>query len=241
MGYAAVTPLAGRRRRERHDGQPREEHGSRPPRASLRAPITVVVVCDDPGLRGHVAGQVTDDDIALLAAVDCADACAGLTPDAVVVPHRPPGTSAIDACERLHRDDGPVLVVLATSMTRASLLRRVVQAGAKAFVAADSPPALLRDAIRSAVSGRPFFDPVIGHLVVELVARTPTRPHPYGLTPAQLDVVALLPKGLRNREIAAELGITENTVKTHLRHALRKLGVPNRAQAAALVKREGLA
>lgn len=243
MGFAEVASLAERRGRAPRDvppGAEREIDVSSAPRASVRAHVSVVVVSDDAVLRTGIAAQVCADDISVLAAVESPDACAGLAPDVVVVPHRLPGTSAIDVCERLHRPGGPALLVIGTA-ARALLLRRVVQAGAVGFVAAESPAGLLRDAVRSVACGNPYFDPAVGRLVVDLIARPGPDQRPYGLTRAQLDVVALLPKGLRNREIAAELGITENTVKTHLRHALRKLNVPNRAQAAALVKREGLA
>lgn len=63
---------------------------------------------------------------------------------------------------------------------------------------------------------------------------------PYGLTRTQFAIVALLPRGLSDRLIAAELGISENTVKTHLRHALRKLNVTTRAEAAAIARSTGL-
>jgi DNA-binding NarL/FixJ family response regulator len=242
MSSAEVTPLAERERRAR---PPLAADEPRPdtPRASRRDhPVRVVVVCDDPKLRHEVATRVVDDEIVLLAAIDCVEAYDGLRPDAVVVPHRLlAAAEAIDVCERLGRtEEAPALVVVSFA-PRALLLRRVVQAGASGFVAAESPAAVLREAVRAAAAGHPYFDPAVGALIVGLIAGRTVAQRPHGLTPAQLDVVALLPKGLRNREIASELGITENTVKTHLRHALRKLGVRNRAQAAALVKKEGLA
>ena len=241
MAFADVALLTERRRIA-----PRAAAQSVPdPRtasvATVGTAIRTVVVHGDGVLRDEVAGHLAGDDITVVGAVEGADACAGLAPDVVVVAHRLPGTSAVEVCERLHCPDRRPAVVVVAVAPRAVLLRRVIQAGALGFVVADSPPDVLREAVRTVSTGRPFFDPAVGRLVVELVARTPVDRRPYGLTRAQLDVVALLPKGLRNREIAAELGITENTVKTHLRHALRKLGVRDRAQAAALVVREGLA
>lgn len=240
MAFADVALLTERRRvpRSAADSLPAPRTSSR---VAVGTAIRTVVVHGDASLREEVAGHLAGDGITVVGAVEGAEACPVLAPDVVVVAHRLPATSAIEVCERLHRNGpGPAVVVVA-SAPRAVLLRRVVQAGAFGFVVADSPATVLRDAVRSVSAGRPFFDPALGRLVVELVARTPAERRPYGLTRAQLDVVTLLPKGLRNREIAAELGITENTVKTHLRHALRKLGVRDRAQAAALVVREGLA
>jgi DNA-binding NarL/FixJ family response regulator len=228
--YAEVPALPERRR------PPLEP--VRPGHVPLRATIRAVVVSTDAAQREDLASRAAHQDVAVIAASGSL-AAAGVGADVVVVGHRLPGGSAVEACEQLAGRGRPAVVVVAPA-PRAALLRRVLQAGAAAFVAAESPASVLRDAIRSAAAGRPYVDPSLGRLVVELVARTPTERRPYGLTRAQLDVVALLPRGLRNREIAVELGITENTVKTHLRHALRKLRVRDRAQAAALVMREGL-
>ncbi|HWL37461.1 MAG TPA: response regulator transcription factor [Frankiaceae bacterium] len=212
-----------------------------PSRASLHVVIRAVVVHQDAGLRDEIAGVLADEDVRVVACLDTPEAYADCAPDVVVLAHRPPGTSAVDLCERLRAADPscPAIVVVAAD-PRAVLLRRAIQTGATGFVCAGSPPQVLREAIRWASAGRVFLDPACGGLVVELVAKT-QKGLPYGLTRAELDVVALLPKGMPNREIANELGISENTVKTHLRHALRKLGVRDRAQAAALVVREGLA
>ena len=240
MAFADVALLTERRR---DMSRPASETVLVPrsaSRATAGATIRTVVVHGDSALRDEVAGHLAGDDIAVVGAVEGADSCPVLAPDVVVVAHRLPGTSAVEVCELLHGTDRAPAVVVVAVAPRAVLLRRAIQAGALGFVVADSAPDVLRDAVRTVSTGRPFFDPAVGRLVVELVARTPAERRPYGLTRAQLDVVALLPKGLRNREIAAELGITENTVKTHLRHALRKLGVRDRAQAAALAVREGL-
>lgn len=241
MGCADVASLTERReRRSGRSGDDDRDRTSRmAPRGSLRAATRVAVVHPDPTWRDDVATALAAEDLVVVAA-DGADAIAAAGVDVVVVAHRQPGTSAVEICERLRGlSPCPAFVVVA-SETRAVLLRRVVQAGATAFVAAESPPTVLREAVRAVAAGRPYFDPAISHCLLDLIARTPSDRRPYGLTRAQLDVVALLPKGLPNREIAAELGISENTVKTHLRHALRKLKVRDRAQAAALVVREGL-
>lgn len=232
MGTADVASIAERRRsRTRPDGT----------RASVRTLTRVAVVHADPLLREDVSNRVSDDDLTVVASLDALDGWSDAAPDVLVLAHRAPGTSAIDLCTELRPGAAGPAVVIVAAEPKAVLLRRAVQHGALGFVAAESPPHVLREAVRWAAGGRAFVDPAVSHLVHELVARPPAGKRPYGLTRAELEVVALLPKGMPNREIAAELGITENTVKTHLRHALRKLGVRDRAQAAALVVREGLA
>lgn len=241
MGNADVSSLAERRRDRWHAGTAEVTRDAEASRVSLHVVTRVVVVHQDPVLRDEVAGVLADEDLRVVAALDGLDSYADYDPDVVVLVHRMPGPSAVEVCERLSRLNGaaPAVVIVAAD-PRAVLLRRAIQTGALGFVCAGSPPHVLRDAVRWAGAGRVYLDPAAGPMVVELVAKT-QKPRPYGLTPAELDVVALLPKGMSNREIANELGISENTVKTHLRHALRKLGVRDRAQAAALVVREGLA
>lgn len=203
--------------------------------------MRVVVLHGDRVLRDRLAAQLSGEGIEVVGAVPDVERCLALLPDVVVVVHGGADTPAVHLCGQVRAGGtGPEVVVVAHE-PRSVLVRLAVQAGATGFVDASSPADVLCAAVRSVAAGRPFFDPAVGHLVVDLVGRTPSDQRPYKLTRAQLDVVALLPLGLPNRLIAAELGISENTVKTHLRHALKKLGVRDRAQAAALVVREGLA
>ena len=207
--------------------------------------IRIVVVDDHPLVRdGLTAILGVEPDMEVVDAVGTAevamDAIPRRRPDVVVFDNSLPGMSGVDACQQITRHGPRPSVVLLSGSPTASLMRRAVQAGALAFVAKESATAVLRDAVRAANCGEPYLDPSLARFVVELAGRGARRRGPHGLTPAELEVVAMLPKGLMNREIAAELGIAENTVKTHLRHALRKLDVRDRAQAAAIVVKEGL-
>jgi DNA-binding NarL/FixJ family response regulator len=227
MAYAGLVSLADRRAH-------REERG-------VADPVRVLVVDDDPRARDAVAGAMRDErEVDVVACVATPDEV-GLArrPDVVVVGPRVPGTAVVALCTRLSALDPAPGVVVVAAWPRAVMMRRALQAGARGFVSADCAPEVLGAAVRAVAGGQPYLDTGLGRLVLDLVVGS-TQPRPYGLTPAEYEVVTLLPRGLMNREIAAELGITENTVKTHLRHALRKLAVRDRAQAAALVVREGL-
>ncbi|HEX8002990.1 MAG TPA: response regulator transcription factor [Mycobacteriales bacterium] len=207
--------------------------------------IRVLVVDDHPLVRdGLTAVLQVEPDMQVSGAVGTGEAALALLertrPDVVVVDNSLPGMSGVDLCAALIRRVTNPRVVVLSEAPSASLMRRSVAAGALGFVAKGSATTTLRDAVRHAFRGEPFFDPSLARFVVELAGRGTRRQGPHGLTPAELDVVALLPKGLMNREIAVALGIKENTVKTHLRHALRKLAVRDRAQAAAIVVKEGL-
>lgn len=207
--------------------------------------IRVLVVDDHPLVRdGLTAVLQVEPDMEVVGAVGTAEVALDLVdrtrPDVLVIDNSLPGMSGVDMCQTVARRGPRPRVVVLSGAPSASLMRRAVTSGAVGFVAKDSATIVLRDAVRNAHAGDPYFDPSLARFVVELAGRGTRRRGPHGLTPAELDVVALLPKGLMNREIAAALGIKENTVKTHLRHALRKLAVRDRAQAAAIVVKEGL-
>ena len=206
--------------------------------------IRVVVVEDHAVVREGLTESLTvEPDVQVVAAVGTAEEAMEALPraraDVLVVDYALPGMSGVAVCQALGgRSAAPPVVLLAGNPSGA-LLRRAFQAGATALVSKDSDAMVLRSAVRAASTGAAFVDPALARLVVDLAGRPAGTRGPYGLTRAEFDVVCLLPKGLRNREIAEELGIAENTVKTHLRHALKKLGVRDRAQAAAIVVKEG--
>ena len=238
MSIAEVASLTERRQRSGRTAPEPGQASRKTPRGGPRT-VRVVVVHGDPPTRDRLAERLHAEGIEVVGGVADVESSASFTPDVVVVLYGVPGAATIESCASLVGTGAGVVVV--ANAPRALLVRRAVQTGVTGFVDASSEPEVLRAAVRWVSRGQPFFDPAVGRLVVELIGRTPSSERPYGLTRAQLDVVALLPQGLPNRLIAAELGISENTVKTHLRHALRKLGVRDRAQAAALVVREGLA
>lgn len=243
MAYAGLVSLADRRahREERGVTDSGGGHGL-PPGFVQPAPVRVLVVDEDAKARDAVSAALrADADIDVVAVVATLDELgASREHDVVVIGHRVPGTSVVALCAKITAADPAPGVVVVATWPRGVLLRRSLQAGARGFVSADCAPEVLGAAVRALAAGVPYLDTGLGRLVVDLVIGA-TEPRPYGLTRAEYEVVTLLPRGLMNREIAVELGITENTVKTHLRHALRKLAVRDRAQAAALVVREGLA
>ena len=206
--------------------------------------IRVLVVDDHPVVREGIAANLTvEPDVVVVGSTgtgeEALDALPRARPDVLVVDCGLPGMSGVQVCNEVQQRRPQPPVVLMSGAPSGALMRRALQAGAVGFVSKDCDSAVLRDAVRAAHAGSAFVDPSLARLVVDLAGRPAGTRGPYGLTRAELDVVALLPKGLRNREIAEELGIAENTVKTHLRHALRKLDVKDRAQAAAIVVKEG--
>jgi DNA-binding NarL/FixJ family response regulator len=100
---------------------------------------------------------------------------------------------------------------------------------------------MLRLAVRALGDGGTFVDPRTAARVVEMAIRS-TRPHgPHGLTAQEMRILRMLPRGLTNREIAAQLRVSTETVKSHIRSIFRKLQVSDRVDAARIAVREGMA
>ena len=164
-----------------------------------------------------------------------------LRPDVVLLDVRLPGMSGTQACAELVRHHKAISVIMLTSFPSTGALMDAFAAGAKGFVLKESQPAVLREAVRSVGQGQTFTDPRIGANLVARASRNRRTKGPFGLTIQEMRVIELLPRGLTNREIGEELGIKEDTVKTHMRNALRKLKARDRVEAAAIALREGLA
>lgn len=152
-----------------------------------------------------------------------------------------PGIDGIEACESLLHTHPRLRVIILTRFANESMLLRALNAGAKGFVVKQSDPEHLRHAVRAVAQGGTYLDPRVAGQLVPLAMGGSRAKGPFGLTVYEMRVVALLPKGLTNREIADELYLSVNTVKTHLRHAMAKMGVSDRTEAAALAQREGIA
>ena len=121
-----------------------------------------------------------------------------------------------------------------------------VTAGASGFLLKDAPPEELLDAIRVVASGSALLAPAVtGAVIAEFARRSPAEEvvHSPGfdeLTEREREVLLLLTRGRSNAEIAAELVVSDATVKTHVARVLMKLGVRDRVQAVILAYESGL-
>ena len=146
----------------------------------------------------------------------------------------PGGIDGIETTRRLlARHPDARVIALTASMDEARMMG-VLRAGASGYVRKDAEPETLLAAVRAVASGRTFIEPAIGHRVVR------AAPSPDDLTARERDVLRQMALGRSNREIAESLAIGEETVKTHVRHVLAKLGAENRAQAAVRALARGV-
>lgn len=191
-----------------------------------------VILADEPDF--NVVGQAGTGE----QAVELFDR---LQPDLVLIDARLPGMSGIEACSELTRRFPGVRVVIITSFPSEATMVDGFAAGARGLVVKESDAARVRESVRVVASGQTFVDPRVAAKIVALATKGRRVSGPFGLTLQEMRVVELLPRGLTNRAIGRELGISEETVKVHIRSAKRKLGAKHRTEAAAIAQREGLA
>jgi DNA-binding NarL/FixJ family response regulator len=208
--------------------------------------IRILVVDDHPVVReGLMSIMSNEPDFVVVGEAGTGDEALQqaerLRPDVVLLDIRMPGMTGVEACEQLVKRRSDLHVILLTSLPNDGVMVAGFDAGARGFVLKGSSTATLRQAVRTVADGGTFADPKVAAKLVALASKKRTAKGPYGLTLQEMRVLELLPRGLGNRAIGEEMGVSEETVKTHVRNAIRKLGAKDRVEAAAIALREGLA
>ena len=206
--------------------------------------IRVLLVDDHPvvrqGLRAllstqegiDVVGEAGDGEAAVAAAER-------LSPDVVLMDVVMPGMDGVEALRAICERRPQSRVVMLTSYADDRRAMEAVDAGASGFLLKDASPRDVVAAIRAAHRGEAVLHPsVAAKLLAE--RRRPPAAHAE-LTPRELEVLRLIARGFQNKQIAAQLHVSEKTVKTHVSAILRKLDVTDRTQAAMYAVRERLA
>jgi len=164
-----------------------------------------------------------------------------LHPDVVLLDLRLPQMSGINACSVIRQRFPRIGTLMLTATATHSAFRECMDAGAHGFVSKNVGPATLREAVHAVSRGTVFVDAQLA--ATECVGSAGGRREAgvHGLTRQERRVLELLPSGLTNRGIGEHLGLGEATVKSHLYHAMQKLGFSTRSATAVFVEREGLA
>jgi DNA-binding NarL/FixJ family response regulator len=191
------------------------------------------------GLRGilrepfgfEVVGERADGR-EILAAVQA------LAPDVVLMDVRMPFVDGVQATRELRRSDESPPVLALTTFDDEEVLAGMLRAGAAGFVLKGVPAEDLQRAVRAVAEGGAWLDPAVTGRVLAIYRSAPQAPVPASggpdldaLTGREREVLALIGRGKTNGEIAAELFVSEGTVKTHINHVFTKLQLRDRAAA----------
>jgi DNA-binding NarL/FixJ family response regulator len=165
--------------------------------------------------------------------------------DVVVMDVRMPVLDGIAATREITRAPDPPRVLILTTFDLDEYVYEALTAGASGFVLKDAPRGRLAEAIRTVAAGETLLDPAVTRRLVERLVRHPpagNAPPPAlaNLSTREIDVLKELARGSSNAEIAAQLFVSPATVKTHVAHLLRKLGIRGRVQAVVLAYESGL-
>jgi DNA-binding NarL/FixJ family response regulator len=199
----------------------------------VRSGFRMILGADD-GLE--VVGEAGDG-------VEAVSAARELRPDVVLMDVRMPRVDGIEATRQIAAMAEPPRVLVLTTFDLDEYVFAALRAGASGFLLKDAPEAQLLAAIRVVADGGSLFAPAVTRRLIERFASLgePSAPPAVEtLTAREVEVLRLLARGRSNAEIAAELVVSEHTVKTHVAHVLAKLGLRDRIQAVILAYESGL-
>jgi len=211
------------------------------PSADALAPVaraTVLLVDDHALLRTGVANIINQEpDLHVIAeaanGAEGVDAFRDHRPDVTLLDLRMPVMEGVEAVRHIRDIDPLARVIVLTTYDADEDIARALQAGAKAYVLKDIAADALISCIHDVLAGKTYVVPAVAAKLAERVTRIQ-------LTPRELSTLRLMADGKANKEIAADLGISERTVKTHLGHLFEKLGVTSRTEAVKVATRRGL-
>ena len=212
----------------------------------------VVIADDHPVLREGLR-RLLEDDGAFAVVGEASDGAEAvrlgreLRPDVLLLDLAMPRVSGLEVLRALSVEEGGPRVLLLTVAIEDAQIVEALQLGARGVVLKEAATELLFKAIRTVIAGqywvgRDTVTDIVRHLRERVGAAAGRRPSPAErLTPREREIVAAVAAGVSNREIAARLGLAEDTVKHHVTNIFDKLGVSNRAELAAYAARHGLA
>lgn len=166
-----------------------------------------------------------------------------LRPDVVLMDVLMPGTSGIEACREIRAAHPSVQVLMLTSYSDDAAVFSSIMAGAGGYLLKNTGRADLLKAVRAVARGEALLDPAVTRKVTDRLtqlARAKEAEEIAPLTEREREVLALVARGLTNKEIADRLVISEKTARNHISHILDKLNLSRRSEAAAYAVRKNL-
>lgn len=197
--------------------------------------IRILLADDHPMIRTAIEALLRDTDYQIVATAGAGDETLRLAgevdPDLLLLDLQMPGGSGMDVIRALRASGSTIPIIVLTAAIDDSSLMEARTLGVRGMVLKSSDPAYLLECLDRVRSGGTWVDPELAGRVQDLsetfaATRRPT------LAPRERELIRCVRQGLRNREIAKELGVTEGTVKVYLHGVFEKLGVSSRTELA---------
>jgi len=202
-----------------------------------------VLVADDQGIVREglmTLLQATDGIEPVAGAADGAEAvrlAARHRPDVILMDLRMPNLDGVEATRQIRAAQPDTEVVVLTTHDDEVSILDALRAGARGYLTKDAGIEEIARAVHAAAAHQSLLDPIVHAKLLEAAGAAPSarsraaQPLPDDLTPREAEVLSLIARGLSNAEIAAQLVVSEATVKTHVNHLFGKIGARDRAQA----------
>jgi DNA-binding NarL/FixJ family response regulator len=203
-----------------------------------QAHIRVLCVDDHPLLREGIAAIINNQPDMLLVAEasngrEAIQKYREHQPDVTLMDLRLPDMSGIDSMIAIRSEFPEARIIMLTTFEGDVEIQRSLEAGARGYLLKSMPPKDLAEAIRQVHGGKKRIPP-------ELAAQLAEHLGDEALTEREIEVLRHVAGGNRNRDIADQLFISEETVKVHIKHIMEKLGAADRTQAVAIAARRGI-
>jgi len=200
--------------------------------------IRIMTVDDHPVLRQGIAALIADQpDLTLVAEAtngrEAIQQFRAHCPDVTLMDLQMPEMNGLDAMIAIRGEFADARIIVLTTYAGDVQARRALQAGARAYLLKNSLHKELLDTIRAVHAGRKNLSPEVSFDLAEHAAEE-------SLSPLEVRVLRLIAEGNSNKEIAARLSVTEDSVKGHVRNILSKLGANDRTHAAMIGIKRGI-
>lgn len=173
--------------------------------------------------------------------IECLEKLENITPDILLLDINMPRMNGIEVLEELKAKKSPLKVLILTVHSEVEYLVKAVDIGANGYILKDSGSAELKQAIENIINNDTYIQPnLIPALNSRLINRDVDKEKLESLTKREVEILAQVASGMFNKEIAANLSISERTVKNHISNIFKKIDVSDRTQAAVFAIRNNI-
>lgn len=211
--------------------------------------IRIVVVEDQPQLLKNLLKVLaTFDELEVVGSAQEGEAGVDeilrLKPQLVLLDLELPGIDGIEVTRRVKKKTAEVEILILTSFDDETKVYEAMQAGASGYLVKRVGPEKIRSGIHEVLAGGTVLEPIIAkrfwNYFHSLQAKKDTPDNPWNLTPLEFDVLKYVAKGLSNAEVGSVMSIERRTVRTHLSHIYKKMGVNSHVEAVVLALKAGI-